>query len=168
MERQRRDDRARQRRARRIDDVIVRAGEMQHAQHDEQRNEARHDAREAHRVERARIDAAERGPAPQRKARDQEARDHEEHDDRVVAAPEHDARERLRQQIRHVVVVQRETEIDVVQNDEQHRKPAQQIDAGIAPVRCRHRGDGSPIVGRERDRQLEERAVRPAIVRRAS
>jgi len=105
---------------------------MQRGEHGQQRQQARHDAGEAARIERAQVDSLQAAPALQRIAGDQETGDHEEHEHGLVAVVVQPAQEPWRQHVGQRGVLQRDAQAEVIEDDEQDRQPAQQVDAGVA------------------------------------
>ncbi len=98
------------------------------ASDEEQREQARHDAREASPVEVAEIDLRE-GRSLDRALRDEEARDDEEDEDRFVAVPAHRAQHARREEPCEHGLLERKTNSDVMKHDEENRDAAQGIDA---------------------------------------
>ena len=125
-------DRARQRLVGVDDRVIAHAGQVQHAQHRHQRQQARHDAGETPRIECAHVDPLQAAPAAQRVARDQEPRDHEEHEHGLVAVVVQPAQQPRRQHVGQCRLLQRNAQAEMVEHHQHDRQPAQQVDAGVA------------------------------------
>lgn len=137
------------------------AGRHESVDDREQQEQARHDACDARHVERAHVDRAEAAPSAARIRRDQIAGDHEEHRHAVVAVAHHRMHGIAAERARDGRVAQRVRNIEVMQQDEQDRYAAQQVDPCVARAGAHCGRPGSASAG-SASRNVS-RARRPAF-----
>src|ERR1044072_5209405 len=110
---------------------------MQNRENGQDENEAWKNARGAHPVGAAGMDASQLAPPADRQAGNEKPGDHEERDDSVETGPEQHLVQRMRKDIVNGVLAALESQMNVVQYHGQDAKPSKHIDAGKpVPVRC--------------------------------